>query len=457
MTDHVLADLSAPMREELQTANLADILQQLPAVVYPPRAQIFAAFRGFTSLADVCVTIIGEDPYPNENADGLAFSRSLQSADAVPQSLRTIVDAAVIQAVSDTTVYNLENWRDNGVLLLNTYLTAEASRVKHTFWHAYTADIVRKLTHSVFMLWGRHAQQFKPIILGMNAHALIYEMAHPSPLAQNRLEHGSKFADLVQFRQVAQHLNRPDMWQLTKAAKQPDEIPAETVPAPMAEILADSGGINTVVADYVVEPGAINTVVAESAVEPVVVEPVVVDSVVESSVVDSVVVDSVVVDSANDAEDLLAITNPPADLPLDISKYSIGKKQYAGRLMVYIPKFDPSARQLNVVYRFRTETAEFVVRNTIDYEFTDIVQIREKICSNITGKLTQYADMQSADILSLMQSAEIIGNFPHAVADTAFSIRIYTRIMSVGILLPYPYKYGNWADDRMVLKHKYMF
>ena len=243
--DQIAANLQPNVRECITTGDLGALLlnaiAQLPADVFPPRVDILAAFRGFSTMADVRVTIVGEDPYPNDNADGLAFSRALIANEAIPQSLRTIVDAAVHQKVADIAIYNLEHWRNNGILLLNTYLTSEANRTKHVFWHAYTSAILAKLPNSIFMLWGRHAQQFHSTILAHNPAAIIYTTTHPSPLAQNRLAATDKFANTVQFREVAAHLGMPNIWQLCPPV-------TETITEPVVETIIEH------VAETIIEP-----------------------------------------------------------------------------------------------------------------------------------------------------------------------------------------------------------
>ena len=252
--DQIAANLQPNVRECITTGDLGALLlnaiAQLPADVFPPRVDILAAFRGFSTMADVRVTIVGEDPYPNDNADGLAFSRALIANEAIPQSLRTIVDAAVHQKVADIAIYNLEHWRNNGILLLNTYLTSEANRTKHVFWHAYTSAILAKLPNSIFMLWGRHAQQFHSTILAHNPAAIIYTTTHPSPLAQNRLAATDKFANTVQFREVAAHLGMPNIWQLCPPV-------TETITEPVVETIIEP------VTETITEP------VVETIIEPV--------------------------------------------------------------------------------------------------------------------------------------------------------------------------------------------
>ena len=94
--------------------------------VYPSRENLFNCFR-LTSLEDVKVVILGQDPYHQPSqAHGLAFS--VQRGVKIPPSLRNIFKeinndtGAAIPSHGDLTYLAKQ-----GVLLLNTILTVEDS------------------------------------------------------------------------------------------------------------------------------------------------------------------------------------------------------------------------------------------------------------------------------------------------------------------------------------------
>jgi len=94
---------------------------------------------------------------------------------------------------------DLTSWARQGVLLLNSCLTVragEAGSHAKIGWHALTTEVCAALAARdgiVWILWGKHAQSFKPIIeCGAGRDRLIIESAHPSPLSARRGFFGSK-------------------------------------------------------------------------------------------------------------------------------------------------------------------------------------------------------------------------------------------------------------------------
>ena len=94
--------------------------------VYPPPEQVFAAFN-YTSLADVRVVILGQDPYINHGqAHGFCFS--VPHGVAVPPSLKNIYTELRedVPGFTPPEHGNLESWARQGVFLLNASLTVDA-------------------------------------------------------------------------------------------------------------------------------------------------------------------------------------------------------------------------------------------------------------------------------------------------------------------------------------------
>jgi uracil-DNA glycosylase len=154
--------------------------------VYPPKIQVFSAFR--TDLNGVKVVIIGQDPYHGPGqAHGLAFS--VCESVPVPPSLRNMFEE--IHADTDAPIPgngNLQRWADQGVLLLNNTLTVEAGQAgshRSRGWETFTDAMIHVLNaereHLVFLLWGRDARNKKTLI--DPARHLVLEAPHPSPLS----------------------------------------------------------------------------------------------------------------------------------------------------------------------------------------------------------------------------------------------------------------------------------
>jgi ATP-dependent DNA helicase PIF1 len=162
----------------------------------PSRERIWKALE-LTSIKNIKVVILGQDPFPNEeHACGLAFS-VLDNVRPFPASLRNIYKELVSDIGIETPKHgNLESWAKQGVLLLNTVLTVESGNPQsHSKlgWEEVTDQIIRTIASKsekvVFVLWGKSAQAKKKLI---NSEHHIIESAHPSPLSASRGFFGSK-------------------------------------------------------------------------------------------------------------------------------------------------------------------------------------------------------------------------------------------------------------------------
>lgn len=161
--------------------------------IYPPRALWFAALER-TAMTNVKVVILGQDPYHGPSqANGLAFS--VAPFMRIPPSLRNIykeIDADL--GLSPPEHGNLESWADQGVLLLNTALTVEASRAgshSQRGWEILTdaiiAAVAARPAPTVFLLWGNHAQATAARIPALQSeqHQVLCA-PHPSPLSAHK-------------------------------------------------------------------------------------------------------------------------------------------------------------------------------------------------------------------------------------------------------------------------------
>lgn len=164
--------------------------------IYPKQTEIFKAFRN-TSYKDTKVVILGQDPYHGKGqAEGLSFSVKLGIQK--PPSLQNI-----FKELHDDLGYSipkngsLVSWTEEGVLLLNTVLTVEASKPashKDLGWETFTDAVIKKLnekeTPIVFILWGSFARSKKKLITNP-IHGIV-ESPHPSPFSAYNGFFGSK-------------------------------------------------------------------------------------------------------------------------------------------------------------------------------------------------------------------------------------------------------------------------
>jgi uracil-DNA glycosylase len=170
------------------------------ATVYPP--QPFRALE-LTSLAQVKVVIVGQDPYHGPGqAEGLAFSVApgIRPPPSLKNIFKELAREAAAQSCGDLhrntlpTNGSLVRWAEQGVLLLNTCLTVEeglpASHAKQG-WEVLTDEIVKAVACGAspvaFMLWGAHAQKLERLIRQSACEDHVVLMAnHPSPLSALR-------------------------------------------------------------------------------------------------------------------------------------------------------------------------------------------------------------------------------------------------------------------------------
>ena len=155
--------------------------------IYPDMHDIFNALK-YTSFEDTKVVIIGQDPYHGEGqAHGLCFS--VKKGIVPPPSLKNMYK----ELESDIGFVipkhgELTSWAKQGVLMLNTVLTVrEGSPNSHKGmgWEKFTdrviAELDKKQTPVVFLLWGANARKKAEIIKNPIHKKLI--TVHPSPLS----------------------------------------------------------------------------------------------------------------------------------------------------------------------------------------------------------------------------------------------------------------------------------
>lgn len=156
-----------------------------PGRVNPARDRVFRALE--LPLEEVRVVLLGQDPYPGRGvADGLAFS-TLQGT--TPASLRNIHREICSELGQARPVCNdLTYLFKQGVLLYNTSLISLEGKPlffakipEFKLLSGAVISALSKLGKVVFMLLGRQAQAFAPLV-DTERNALLMA-AHPSPLS----------------------------------------------------------------------------------------------------------------------------------------------------------------------------------------------------------------------------------------------------------------------------------
>lgn len=185
--------------------------------IYPPREDIFNALKAST-YENTKVVILGQDPYHEPNqAHGMCFS--VQKGVKVPPSLVNIykeLDADL--GVKAPGHGYLQEWAEQGILLLNTSLTVrkgQANSHRGKGWELFTDAVIAALNERekpvVFLLWGANARSKESLITA--PQHFILSGAHPSPLsAWNGFFGGRYFSKTNRFLEMTGQ--EPIQWQL---------------------------------------------------------------------------------------------------------------------------------------------------------------------------------------------------------------------------------------------------
>lgn len=158
--------------------------------IYPPKEDIFNAFKN-TPLDKVKCVIIGQDPYHGPNqAMGMSFS--VRKSVPIPKSLKNIfVEIQNEYGYDIPTNGDLTPWSKQGVLLLNSVLTVrehEPGSHRGIGWEAFTDSVIKLIETKdvpvVYMLWGNYAKSKQELIT--NKNHLVLTATHPSPFSAHK-------------------------------------------------------------------------------------------------------------------------------------------------------------------------------------------------------------------------------------------------------------------------------
>ena len=158
--------------------------------VFPLTQDVFAAFN-MCPFDQVKVVIIGQDPYHGPG-QGHGLSFSVQKGVKPPPSLKNIFKELEADEDIDVPIHgNLEQWANQGVLLLNTVSTVrqgEANSHSKMGWEDFSDEVVEALNERkeglVFLLWGAPAAK-KGKAVDKSKHTVI-TTSHPSPLGATK-------------------------------------------------------------------------------------------------------------------------------------------------------------------------------------------------------------------------------------------------------------------------------
>jgi uracil-DNA glycosylase len=198
--------------------------KQAGARIFPPGAQIFAAFDA-TPFDAVKVVILGQDPYHGAGqAHGLSFS--VLPGVEIPKSLQNIYkELQADLGIPRPDHGYLLPWARQGVLLLNSVLTVEehsAGAHQGKGWEGFTDHVIETLATQreglVFLLWGSYAQA-KGKVIDTRRHRVL-RAPHPSPLSAHRGFLGCRHFSMAN-EYLARRGQSPINWALPPKAELP--------------------------------------------------------------------------------------------------------------------------------------------------------------------------------------------------------------------------------------------
>ena len=174
-------------------------MQEVISRVSPIRNKICPAYKDIFKAFNKCpyrklrLVIVGQEPYSQKNvATGLAFANFNNiSEKQLSPSLQVIKESIINYEIPHnliTFASELEEWAEQGVLLLNTALTCEINKpLSHSLlWRPFISQLIKNICNYnsgiIWLLLGSSAQSFKPYI---NKYQYIIEAKHPSFYARN--------------------------------------------------------------------------------------------------------------------------------------------------------------------------------------------------------------------------------------------------------------------------------
>ena len=160
--------------------------------IEPSPEKVFSCFK-LTPAESLKVVILGQDPYFDGSATGLAFANDIfkEGFKSLSPSLKVIRDSVLSLAnPEEMPIFDpsLESWTKQGILLLNSALTVKRGVPgSHTqAWNPFIEKLLVAIsaqTNVCFVLLGKTAWAFKDCIFD-NGRGVFMEY-HPAYYARN--------------------------------------------------------------------------------------------------------------------------------------------------------------------------------------------------------------------------------------------------------------------------------
>jgi len=215
--------------ELISEKDLEDILKYAEELyknsnnIAPKKEWVFKALEK-TKFEKVKVVILGQDPYPDiDKATGLAFDSKVKK---LTNSLKNIIKEVYKHDNVDKEVVDLELWAEQGVLLLNSYLTVNTkNKHKHKDWQKLTDAIIMAIDEYskkngkkvVFMFWGEDSciTGLRTLFQISNDYRRALTATHPSYRSKNKESRFAKsFNGCNHFEKANEFLEDPIDWKV---------------------------------------------------------------------------------------------------------------------------------------------------------------------------------------------------------------------------------------------------
>lgn len=183
---NLLGDWAHLLYEEINSPYMMKIVDFLRKerclkIIYPKSDEVFKIYK-LLSPKDIKVVIIGQEPYYNGNADGIAFS----CKDNISPSLQKMFEAIPNCSYN----INLERWVKQGVFLINSYLTVEKGLpLSHSKigWDKFVEFSLKQIKNKyvAWLLMGKDANKFSKLV---KKEHLLVETEHPAAASYDNRE-----------------------------------------------------------------------------------------------------------------------------------------------------------------------------------------------------------------------------------------------------------------------------
>ncbi len=190
LSNHLNADVFTKVREDIGKARRGN------NTIFPSQGEVFRALK--YPFKDVKVVMIGQDPYHNGNADGLAFSCKTSLSPSLKQILGCMykdwvrensmpyVPEMLKGYLNKPQNIKLDYLAEQGVLLYNPTLTVQQGfpGSHKGLWTDFTKAVFQALStkrHLIWMIWGNDARDaVRAAIPLTNQNHLYLNAMHPA-------------------------------------------------------------------------------------------------------------------------------------------------------------------------------------------------------------------------------------------------------------------------------------